>query len=92
MSDLKSINPVNNAPSVPNLTLLINSLSGSYSSSLSNSVGPPNKSPNVPVPAEYVIDVLYGQLPMMILSRVSCPKNKPFAHKYEKWHDHLSML
>ena len=40
--------PVNNAPSVPNLTLLINSLSGSYSSSLANSVGPPNKSPKVP--------------------------------------------
>ena len=41
--------PTNNAPSVPNLTLLINSLSGSYSSSLSISVGPPNKSPKVPI-------------------------------------------
>ena len=41
--------PVNNAPSVPNLTLFNNSLVGSSSVDLSISVGPPIRSPNVPI-------------------------------------------
>ena len=40
--------PVNNAPSVPNLTLFNSSLVGSSSVDLSIAVGPPTKSPNVP--------------------------------------------
>ena len=43
-----AITPVNNAPSVPNLTLFNKSVNGS-SVSLSTSVGPPIKSPNVPI-------------------------------------------
>ena len=43
------IRPVNNAPSVPNLTLFNNSLPGSSSVDLSIFVGPPTKSPNVPI-------------------------------------------
>jgi hypothetical protein len=45
------ITPVNKAPSAPNLTLFNISLTGSYvcpSKSLSNSVGPPIRSPKVP--------------------------------------------
>ena len=43
-----AITPVNNAPSVPNLTLFNKSVNGS-SVSLSISVGPPIRSPNVPI-------------------------------------------
>ena len=43
--------PVNNAPSVPNLTLFKISLTALSSSSLLIAVGPPNKSPNVPTPS-----------------------------------------
>ena len=43
------IAPVNNAPSVPNLTLFNISLTALSSSSLLILVGPPNKSPNVPI-------------------------------------------
>ena len=43
------ITPVNNAPSKPNLTLFNNSLVGSSSVDLSIFVGPPTKSPNVPI-------------------------------------------
>ena len=41
--------PVNSAPSTPNLTLFNNSLVGSSSEYLSILVGPPTKSPNVPI-------------------------------------------
>ena len=41
--------PVNNAPSVPNLTLFNISVAASGSALLSISVGPPNKSPNDPM-------------------------------------------
>ena len=41
--------PVNNAPSVPNLILFSNSLVGSSSVDLVISVGPPIKSPKVPI-------------------------------------------
>ena len=43
------IKPVNNAPSVPNFTLFTKSLVISSSLPLSNSVGPPIKSPKVPI-------------------------------------------
>ena len=52
MAPIPPRTPVNKAPSVPNLTLLINCLAGSFlSSSLFISVGPPNKSPKVPIPS-----------------------------------------
>ena len=91
------ITPVNKAPSVPNLTRLISSLSGSYSSSRSSCVGPPSKSPKDPIcstsptntlsakPPDVAAAINFAVLPLALSSAAFLPALTRFGLSRTKY-------